>query len=135
MDKKENNSGADEAHLIFDYLEQVVQKDGVVTRAEFERWHEKIGPDLDGDGIVSKAKLYRLEQRVKSKYTGRDTVCYLYKTEPCEGYKPYLVGEKHMSEFDLAVITSKIWTSKFEDLVQDGQITRDEFVRRCMQQY
>jgi hypothetical protein len=124
MDSKDANS-------VFDYLESVAQKDGKVTKAEFDRWHEKIGPDLDEDGVVSKHKLYRLAQTTKSVYTGRNITCYQYKTEPHAGFVPYMIQGEHVSEFDLACITTEQWVRNFNDLIGDGEITREEFVQRC----
>jgi hypothetical protein len=125
-----------EANLIFDYLEQVAQKDGIVTKAEFEKWHEKIGPDLDGDGVVSDKKLYVLKRQVKSKWRDTYITSYDFKTESCEGYIPYMIGPEsekyHGSELDLARKTTDRWMANFQDLVQDGQITRTEFVERCL---
>jgi hypothetical protein len=124
MDSKDANS-------VFDYLESVAQQDGKVTKAEFDRWYEKIGPDLDGDGKVSKLQLYKLATVTNSIYTNRPVTCYQYKTEPHTGFDPYIVQNKHVSEFDLACITTEKWMHNFNDLVGDGEITREEFVRRC----
>jgi hypothetical protein len=121
-----------EIRKLFDYIESRSHKDGVITIEDIK---ESIGPDLDNDGKVTDKKLYRKSSLVKSKYTGRDIVCYEYATDTREGFLPYMVDGKHVSERDLVLISDlNQWLSNFTDEIkidgvtkEDKEITFDEF--------
>ena len=122
-----------EIKSLFDYIESRSHKDGVITIEDIK---ESIGPDLDNDGKVTDKKLYRKSVVTKSKYTGRDIVCYEYTTEtPIVGFNPYIVDGNHVSERDLVLNNGlNTWLLNFKDEIKingvdknDREITFEEF--------
>ena len=122
-----------EIKRLFDYIESRSHKDGVITIEDIK---ESIGPDLDNDGKVTDKKLYRKSVATKSKYTGRNIVCYEYSTENNKnGFNPYIVDGNHISERELSLKSGlNMWLLNFKDEIKidgveknDREITFEEF--------
>ena len=114
-----------EIRTLFDYIESRSHKDGVITIEDIK---ESIAPDLDNDGKITDKKLYRKSILTKSKYTGRDIVCYEYTTESTKnGFNPYIVDGKHISERNLASQSElNKWLLNFKDEIKIDGVTKED---------
>lgn len=125
---------------LFDTIESLSHKDGVITKSDIL---EFCNIDLDNDGETSTKPLYRTKIHTISRFTHNPIVIYKYSTliDTKHIWEPYIIvnnetGKKEIAtEEKLTGNTNREWLTNFSEELEDKEITFDEFQIKMSSSY